>query len=79
MLTHLSAMLLLLCRKLVMPDRMALASGRVAASEVNSSSGAHRWPVSMPSRNAVLLLRHRSPATTCKGRQVGMGSYSESL
>ena len=66
---HLLAMLLVLCRKLVMPDRMVLASGRVAASEVKSSSGAHLWPVSLPRRNAVLLLRHLSPATTCKDTQ----------
>ena len=46
-------------------DRMWPASGRAPASEVKSSSGAQRLPVSMPSRNAVLLLQHRSPATTC--------------
>ena len=46
-------------------DRMAPASGRAPASEVNSSSGAQRLPVSMPSKNTVLLLQHRSPATTC--------------
>lgn len=58
-------MLLLCCSMADMWDKMALASGRVLASLVNSSSRVHRWPISDRSRNSVLLFLHRSPATTC--------------
>ena len=64
------AMLLLFWRKVVMLDRMALASGRAPASEVKRSPGAHLWPKSVPSRNTVLFLRHLRPAITCKNKSL---------
>ncbi len=57
---------LLLCWSMaVIWERMTLASGRAAASLVNSSSRVQRWPISERSKNSVLLFLHRNPATTC--------------
>ena len=52
---------------LVMADSSAAASGRAAASELNSSSAPQRWPASERSRNSALFTRQRSPATTWAG------------
>ena len=66
-----SATLLLRCSSVDMLDSSAYASGRAAASEVNSSSAVQLWPARLRSRNSVLLFRQRSPATTCRACAAG--------